>query len=119
MNNTTINSEFKMVPANETTFKEFINKSTDHSYSYGYPNMIGGFSTSSRGEIKALSTTEAISNSNSANRYSETNVQVKGIDEADIVKTNGNYIYYSPERYPIVRYSTKYYYPMEVENHIY
>ncbi len=26
--------------------------------------------------------------------YSETNVQVKGVDEADIVKTDGNYIYY-------------------------
>lgn len=27
-------------------------------------------------------------------KYSETNVQVKGVDEADIVKTDGNYIYY-------------------------
>ena len=27
--------------------------------------------------------------------YSETNVQVKGVDEADIVKTDGKYIYYS------------------------
>ncbi|MDP3448703.1 MAG: beta-propeller domain-containing protein, partial [Eubacteriales bacterium] len=26
--------------------------------------------------------------------YSETNVQVKGVDEADIVKTDGSYIYY-------------------------
>ena len=26
--------------------------------------------------------------------YSETNVQVKGVDESDIVKTNGEYIYY-------------------------
>ena len=26
--------------------------------------------------------------------YSETNVQVKGVDEADILKTDGNYIYY-------------------------
>ena len=26
--------------------------------------------------------------------YSETNVQVQGVDEADIVKTNGDYIYY-------------------------
>lgn len=27
--------------------------------------------------------------------YSKTNVQVQGVDEADIVKTDGNYIYYS------------------------
>ena len=26
--------------------------------------------------------------------YSETNIQVEGVDEADIVKTNGDYIYY-------------------------
>jgi inhibitor of cysteine peptidase len=32
-------------------------------------------------------------------RYSETNVQVKGVDEADIVKTDGNYVYFSPENY--------------------
>jgi len=32
-------------------------------------------------------------------RYSETNVQVAGIDEPDIVKTDGQEIYYSPERY--------------------
>ena len=25
--------------------------------------------------------------------YSETNIQVKGVDEADIIKTDGNYIY--------------------------
>jgi len=30
--------------------------------------------------------------------FSTTNVQVLGIDEADIVKTNGSEIYYSPER---------------------
>ncbi len=29
-----------------------------------------------------------------ATDYSETNVQVKGVDEADIVKTDGSYIYY-------------------------
>ena len=32
---------------------------------------------------------------NQENMYSKTNVQVEGIDEADIVKTDGNYIYYS------------------------
>ncbi|MEM2121436.1 MAG: beta-propeller domain-containing protein [Candidatus Woesearchaeota archaeon] len=32
-------------------------------------------------------------------RYSETNIQVLGIDEPDIVKTDGNNIYYSIERW--------------------
>ena len=33
-------------------------------------------------------------------RFSETNVQVRGIDEPDIVKTDGEKIYFSKERYP-------------------
>lgn len=33
----------------------------------------------------------------SCSDYSETNVQVKGVDEADIVKTDGTYIYYLAE----------------------
>ncbi|MBU1975411.1 MAG: beta-propeller domain-containing protein [Nanoarchaeota archaeon] len=31
--------------------------------------------------------------SSASNEYSETNVQVAGVDEADIIKTDGNYIY--------------------------
>ncbi len=33
-------------------------------------------------------------NKGGANDYSETNVQVAGVDEADIIKTDGKYIYY-------------------------
>ncbi|WP_338103114.1 beta-propeller domain-containing protein [Methanolapillus millepedarum] len=32
-------------------------------------------------------------------RVSETNVQVAGVDEADLVKTDGNTIYYTPQNY--------------------
>jgi inhibitor of cysteine peptidase len=32
-------------------------------------------------------------------RYSQTNVQVAGVDEADIVKTDGKFIYYTPGLY--------------------
>jgi inhibitor of cysteine peptidase len=37
--------------------------------------------------------------SNQPERYSQTNVQVEGIDEPDIVKTDGQNIYYSREQY--------------------
>jgi len=43
-------------------------------------------------EVKGADT--ASSASNDTQDYSETNVQVKGVDEADIVKTDGEYIYY-------------------------
>ena len=48
----------------------------------------------------AQSVTEGVKSINSTadssekNEHSETNVQVEGVDEADIVKTDGNYIYY-------------------------
>ncbi len=40
-------------------------------------------------------TAEAPAVSDGGLDYSETNVQVKGVDEADIVKTDGSYIYYT------------------------
>ncbi len=43
-------------------------------------------------EVAAKDT--ATGSSGGTNDYSETNVQVKGVDEADIVKTDGDYIYY-------------------------
>ncbi|MDP2749687.1 MAG: beta-propeller domain-containing protein [Nanoarchaeota archaeon] len=42
----------------------------------------------------AMPTATAGSGSTETPSYSETNVQVEGVDEADIVKTDGNYIYY-------------------------
>lgn len=36
----------------------------------------------------------AADSAGSSKNYSETNTQVQGVDEADIVKTNGDYIYY-------------------------
>lgn len=43
-------------------------------------------------ETKAAAAPEAAGDSNVSD-YSRTNVQVEGVDEADIVKTDGNYIY--------------------------
>lgn len=47
-------------------------------------------------EAKAADATTAAGAlaANGTQDYSETNVQVKGVDEADIVKTDGSYIYY-------------------------
>ncbi|MBU3940836.1 MAG: beta-propeller domain-containing protein [Nanoarchaeota archaeon] len=41
----------------------------------------------------AKDTAQAIPESGGSNEYSETNVQVEGVDEADIVKTDGKYVY--------------------------
>lgn len=44
-------------------------------------------------ESSAKSVTSVAANSVSTTDYSRTNVQVKGVDEADIIKTDGQYIY--------------------------
>ena len=51
-------------------------------------------------DVMAMEPTESISSANSASSkkesedYSKTNTQVENVDEADIVKTDGKYIYY-------------------------
>ncbi|WNY27206.1 beta-propeller domain-containing protein [Methanolapillus ohkumae] len=40
---------------------------------------------------------ESAQDRSSVDRVSGTNVQVVGVDEADLVKTDGNYIYYTPQ----------------------
>lgn len=109
-NKNTINTtEFKIVPANKELFKEFVSKSTSHGYAYY--NILGGYRSASKKVEYAVSGELGIpEDSNNVVRYSETNVQVRGIDEEDIVKTDGNYIYFSPENYySIVKYYKEYY----------
>jgi len=54
--------------------------------SYGF-GMVGTFAATPTMAIEASGETKAAAD------YSETNIQVEGVDEADIVKTDGKYIY--------------------------
>ncbi|PIU29808.1 hypothetical protein COT07_04015 [Candidatus Woesearchaeota archaeon CG07_land_8_20_14_0_80_44_23] len=95
-------------PAGETGFarfsseKEFSEKvSSQQYYEYG---GVAVFSSAAMSASKMESASTAASmapspDSADVERYSETNVQVLGIDEPDIVKTDGNNIYYSPQNY--------------------
>ncbi len=85
--------EFKKF-ASEQEFKEFLEKASEEEVFL--PGR--GFSLESEGLDKANLQAPAPV----AERVSETNVQVKGIDEPDIVKTDGRQIYFSSDR-PIIR----------------
>ena len=69
---------------------------------YGSGVMMEGATTDSAtmaapagaAEAKADTAAQAPMTSTNGTDFSETNVQVKGVDEADIVKTDGNFIYY-------------------------
>ncbi|CAB3289868.1 Beta propeller domain protein [Methanocaldococcus lauensis] len=116
-NNVEENSEFKVVPANEELFKEFVKKSINNNY-YGVYNTLGGFkvaATNVKQDVNIEDIKFGVSpDSNIVERYSKTNVQVEGIDEADIIKTDGNYIYFTPLWSYIVKSNLNYPYSYRV-----
>ena len=65
---------------------------------YDYDIMIEESTESTRKSNSADITNNTTNGTNSepqsSNDYSKTNIQVENVDEADIVKTNGNYIFY-------------------------
>jgi inhibitor of cysteine peptidase len=90
--------------ASQQEFLDYIEESGAGNWYYG-----GFGATSGKGQLTiAMDTSEgapaptAPTNGAAApepERVSETNVQVAGIDEPDIVKTDGNMIYFSPSSY--------------------
>lgn len=105
--------------ADEEEFKTYLSKTEEQtSYYYGNISVDRGFALEESvsapsanlnlGMDKSsstigLGTTAGIGGGDSAGRVSETNVQVVGIDEPDIVKTDGKEIYYSSSFYPYYR----------------
>ncbi len=88
-------------PANEikakafssiSEFNEFVKKPTSEAQFFGGGVMMGRtdvvMETVAAVSEKGIEVPEA-----APSDYSETNIQVKGVDEADIIKTDGNYIY--------------------------
>ena len=86
-NNNLEDKEFKVVLADERNFRDFVSKLERG----GYSNPITLEATTYRGKATAKGTPVVIE------RFSKTNVQVEGVEEGDIVKTDGRYIYFSPE----------------------
>lgn len=74
---------------------EFLNRNSNQDY-YAYPylrNMESSFSMDSLASDSSMVLSQASVAKGESLDYSETNVQVTGIDEGDILKTDGNYIY--------------------------
>nr|WP_232217827.1 beta-propeller domain-containing protein [Methanocaldococcus sp. FS406-22] len=86
--------DFKLIPVESKEKFEDFKKNVEESYGHYY---VGAYRYAVEGTEKAAVEialdTEKISTE--PERYSETNVQVKGVDEADILKTNGNIIAFS------------------------
>jgi len=72
---------------------EFLSKNCLHNSGYGcqyesraIPGMVNSISVPDRISIDSVKSTDTID-------YSKTNIQVQGVDEPDVVKTDGIYIY--------------------------
>ena len=100
--------EFKVIPADEEKFKDFVRMLESKRSEYYLHEPVNVYRTSIPPTLetttyKGKSSTEG--SSINIERYSKTNVQVIGIDEGDIVKTDGRYIYFSPEAEVRIMYS--------------
>lgn len=79
-----------------TELYEDIERSNLHEQEELYLYSPGFKGVQPEGEVENAGSSDGISdigNGNLSQEYSDTNVQVEGIDEADIVKTDGAYIY--------------------------
>ncbi len=87
-------------------FETYAEKQKNGSYGYalGGDMKTAGAVTEGAGSTAAAPQAPAAVNSNDAGKtgqrdYSATNVQVEGVDEADIIKTDGEYLYFVVNRY--------------------
>lgn len=71
---------------------------TANDYSEVYEKIVSLYNDSfysAKGDTEAIAEGDMVTDESSNNNdFSRTNVQVEGVDEADIIKTDGEYIYY-------------------------
>lgn len=82
----------------ENLVADYYKNNTDKYYTYNNSgwNLFGGFTKGSGTAVKNESYADTVTDTagtGDKRMYSETNTQVSGIDEGDIVKTDGKYIY--------------------------
>lgn len=67
---------------------------TDETFLYTLDFVLGGFSVGAGAPPAMDGANMSAKDEEASDDYSSTNVQVDGIDESDIIKTDGEYIYY-------------------------
>lgn len=80
---------------NFETLYNILKENKNNYYEIGdLPDVASNATEDTVKNSESIGTTKENASNNKSN-YSKTNIQVEGVDEADIVKTDGNYIYYS------------------------
>lgn len=81
--------------SSEEELKDAISKTREKDGAYGGVGLYEVDATVNEStSIRNDNDTYSPSTSDESSNHSETNIQVSGVDEADIIKTNGKYIYY-------------------------
>lgn len=92
---TTVEEQLPVVGSLQA-LQELLSQAQNHAYGYDR----GGLAAMP--VRNAMKTQEAAADGNAQEEYSSTNVQVEGVDEADLVKTDGSYIYKVNNRQVII-----------------
>lgn len=85
---------YKIYNGGNSEVKEILTRIVTMPFSFSYTGgeiYLGATNAGSRDSVNSISSKSA--NSTSSKDYSTTNIQVENVDEADITKTDGDYIY--------------------------
>ncbi len=104
------NFGFAKFSSEEEFTSDLLNQAGNYESPYYTLNLMNSQASHMTGAVKSagsLETESSPSSDSNSYRYSETNTQVQGIDEPDIVKTDGEYIYYNPQIYSYWTYTSR------------
>lgn len=90
------NNESRMASSYDEIYKTMSEKATD--YSDTYRTKATAKSSSSDSTISS----DGVKKRSDSKAYSTTNIQTEGVDEGDVVKTDGEYIYIVNDKKPVV-----------------
>ena len=87
------NEEGMQTFSSEADLREFLEERMSGSDNFGTRGASVAMDSSAESLMAPTPTTKSAQGSSGSSDFSKTNVQVKGIDEADIVKSDGEYMY--------------------------
>ena len=90
------NNESRMASSYDEIYKIMLEKATDHSDTYRTK------ATAKSSSSDSTMSSDGVKKKSDSKAYSTTNIQTEGVDEGDVVKTDGEYIYIVNDKKSVV-----------------
>lgn len=90
------NNESRMASSYDEIYKTMSEKATDYSDTYRTK------ATAKSSSSDSTMSSDGVKKKSDSKAYSTTNIQTEGVDEGDVVKTDGEYIYIVNDKKPVV-----------------